>query len=386
MTVARSRKLDSPVTPLVLALLAIGAFVTWRLEQRGWDPSLFVLAGDRFFDPAADHAGLKVGRDSQGYDGQFCYRLALDPLTRRQDDFGIRLDLPRKRQQRILYPVLAWLASGGGRPAAVAWALLGVNCAALCAMAWLGGRLARAVGRHAAWGVVFPLSAPYALSLARDLNEIVAGTMVLAALLAMERRRPVCAALALALAVLARETSLILVAGAGIDWLWRRARREPRLVPLGVVVTPALTWLAWQAWLWRVWSTSGGELTSDLGAPGVAMLGFWREVAAMTRHQDVVSFIQISAMVAWAAAVLACLEGSRAPRWVKVACVLALTLQLCFGRFVWVEDWSFLRVFADAYLLGTLVLLGSAGFIGRLALAGGLLAFVAQAAEVLVHR
>src|SRR5581483_2374315 len=46
-------------------------------------------------------------------DSQFYYRLALAPLDGRDPLYGVTMDDPAYRTQRIAYPLLAWAASFG---------------------------------------------------------------------------------------------------------------------------------------------------------------------------------------------------------------------------------------------------------------------------------
>src|SRR3990172_6865503 len=101
-----------------------GLLLIFYLSAYAWDPSVFIVAGERFTSPRAD---IYI-HPRDGYDGQFYYRLALDPLTIERTAHGIRLDNPPYRQQRILYPVLAWLV---GRVIPVPWAMLLVNYIAM---------------------------------------------------------------------------------------------------------------------------------------------------------------------------------------------------------------------------------------------------------------
>ena len=107
------QRLDAPSLSLGLSAAAYMVFVLLRLRAHGYDPSYFVTAGDQFVDVARAPGSLSILKNSSGYDGQFYYRLALDPFTGRQTDFGITLDLPETRQSRIVYPLLVWLLSPG---------------------------------------------------------------------------------------------------------------------------------------------------------------------------------------------------------------------------------------------------------------------------------
>ena len=171
----RLRKLQRPVigvwvwldrrwVVMLITLVFALAFCVVRLQGLGGGPASFVVAGDRFVRIPAAPAGLPVTH-GPGYDGQFFYRLSLRPWTQERTEFGITLDEPAYRQQRIVYPLVSFVVARGG-PAVTAWALVGWNLAAAAALGWLGAALARRRGRHALWGLAvaaypgFVLSSP----------------------------------------------------------------------------------------------------------------------------------------------------------------------------------------------------------------------------------
>jgi hypothetical protein len=145
----RLRKLQRPVigvwvwldrrwVVMLITLVFALAFCVVRLQGLGGGPASFVVAGDRFVRIPAAPAGLPVIH-GPGYDGQFFYRLSLRPWTQERTEFGITLDEPAYRQQRIVYPLVSFVVARGG-PAATA-------------LGWLGAALARRRGRHALWGL-----------------------------------------------------------------------------------------------------------------------------------------------------------------------------------------------------------------------------------------
>jgi hypothetical protein len=97
---------NSPWLTMLITAIVYLAFIVVRLEMHNGDASVFVVAGDRFVDAGQTPPDLMVRPTSDGYDGQFYYRLALDPFTKRVVDFGISLSNPVWRQQRIAYPLL----------------------------------------------------------------------------------------------------------------------------------------------------------------------------------------------------------------------------------------------------------------------------------------
>lgn len=255
------RRLDSPGRVGMAASLAGAVFVALRtmVAGTGHVAALF-LVGSAFADRRQLPRGVPV-ISGQGYDGQFYYRLALDPADFAERAFGIRLD-SAERFGRILYPALAWLFAGG-HAAAVPYSLLAVNVICLGLLAALGASLARRSHLHPAWGLALAAYAGFLWTLGRDLTELVAAVALVAGLLAIRAGRPVLAGLALAAAALGRETELMAagcVLAADLACVLRRrfdattaagraVRRlgaSERTIGWQAWVTPFLVYGAWQ--------------------------------------------------------------------------------------------------------------------------------------------
>src|ERR1700677_4129602 len=83
---------DSPLTSLLVASSVATLFVVLRwLVAAHRQLGRFVVAGSNFASPGRVPKDLPVGNGA-GYDGQFYYRLALDPFDLAHSAFGIRLD------------------------------------------------------------------------------------------------------------------------------------------------------------------------------------------------------------------------------------------------------------------------------------------------------
>jgi hypothetical protein len=259
---------DRPAVVMAVALLAAGIYVLFRLDAFGWDPSRFVVAGSEYVTAGAPST-LAVLPGSGGYDGQFFFRLALDPFTTTRIAHGIILDLPAYRQQRIVYPLLAWLFSGGN-PVAAAWALIGVNVAAYAGLGYLAGSLARSYNRNALLGLIVVAYPGFLMSLSRDLCEIVATFFLLASLLALRKQRYLSSALLMTLAILSKETTIVVAGAMGLDWVltlvrnyWRARHGRPALHndwcgwAKIVFLVPLLVESVWQVVLDLTWGTTG---------------------------------------------------------------------------------------------------------------------------------
>ena len=225
---------DRPAAAWPIAVAAWASFALLRLGlAAGGNITRFVRAAR----PYVHHNGVPPGLfvfPGNGYDGQFYYRLALDPADLHRTAFGITMDAPF-RVQRIGYPALAWLVSSGHH-AWVPAALVAVNVLALGAVALAGGMLARDAGRHALWGLLLAGDFGFAMSVGNDLTEPVAAACLLGGILACRRGRPVLAGIAFGYGALTRETVLIVPLALGLTRVLSWARRSAR---------PGLADLAW---------------------------------------------------------------------------------------------------------------------------------------------
>ena len=341
--------------PLVTALAAVlfGCIVVAAQLAREGDVSAFVRAAPPWVNAAAVPADLHVG--SAGYDGEFYYALALDPLTDRRTDHGVTLDLPAYRQQRIVYPLLAWAVSLGDARR-VPWALVIVNLVGLAAIGWLGGRLAHGARRHASWGLLFALYPGFVITLTSDLTEIVAASFVLAALLWLRGRRTVRAAGALSLAVLSRETTVLLAAVAGLAALVASWRRPRRWVPL---LLPGIVFVGWQLFLaahWHEAATREGATAVSLPFLGL-LVALWADPQRFAPLRLAVWAAIVVFVVAMVLIGVRSVGSARTPheRWAFYA-YLALATVLEVN--IWATG-AVLRALTELAMLTALLALGS---------------------------
>jgi hypothetical protein len=199
-------------------LMALGVVFGRLLVPADGDISRFVVAGDRYADPAAVDPPIHVIEDSWGYDGQFFWRLAVDPLQWElgRHHHGVIFD-SAYRPSRPGYPVVAWALSGGHAPWA-ATALVATNVLAFGVVAGLGALIAQRAGKLPITGLLVATTPGLVFALARDLSDVVALAGVVAGIVALQRRRYGWATAAWVGAVATREQALVVIAGYG---LWR---------------------------------------------------------------------------------------------------------------------------------------------------------------------
>lgn len=189
-------------------------------------PSVEVVRAD------IPNADLAPGR---GHDGQQFYAIARAPMH--LDEASEQLDRPRYRLQRPLFPLLAWALhpSGGGIGLVVSLLVVGVGGVLLSGVA--AGALSRALG-GGTWPAFCVPVLPGAYGALRITTaDTLALGLLLAALWAVETRRSRTAVIAGVAAVLAKEsTALLLVAHA----VTRRTRES--VLAAGSAVAAAGAW------------------------------------------------------------------------------------------------------------------------------------------------
>jgi hypothetical protein len=279
---ASLRRYDSPAVPALVALPVASLFVVlrWKVaaHRRLGD---FVVAGSRYTSRARIPKGLPVASGS-GYDGQFYYRLALDPFDLARTAFGVRLD-SLSRVERMGYPFLAWLVARG-QPASVPLALVVVNVIACGVVALAGGLLAKSAGRHSLWGLVFAGYWGYLWTLGRDLTELTAAAFLLLGLAALVRQAPVLSGVAFLCATVSKETSVLLVGTLALTALYLRVT-EP---PLASVLSPNG---------WSTGASAPGASAPGAFAPRTSTRGSLSRLAP--RRSDLAFLIPIGGFLAW---------------------------------------------------------------------------------------
>jgi hypothetical protein len=343
---------------VAITAVLYGVVVLGRLAYHQRDASFFITVGDAFYDPSLSPQKLSTG-SRYGYDGQFYYRLALDPFTNARVEYGIRIDNPAYRQQRIVYPVLAHILALGRIPW-VAWSMIVVNYLAVCGLAFSAARFAELFAMPAIYGLAIPFYPGVLLGLDRDLPDPLAISLMVCALYLLHSRRITFAACILALAVLTRETVILLAAALFVHSAWRALRRQSAWTESVLLMIPLATCAAWQLWIFARWGTFGPAAGSGNlhGVPLAAVILLIQAAhAALGFHPFLlIELLFLGAMILLAASVS--IRSTVSPG-VKLAWLLYLALAAFLSGGVWVEDWAFMRGCGELMVLGFIIVLGA---------------------------
>lgn len=398
------------VPALVGLVLAVG-FVGALLVRAGGDVSALVHAAPPWTEEGEGARGsLTVQPDVEdGFDGQFFYRIGVQPWSTERTVDGVTFDLPSLRNARWGYGAMAYAASAGD-PDLVPWALVGLNVGAAAAVGAIGGGLARSSGRHAAWGLLFVLWPGFAYSLSLDTSELVASAFLLSGLLALRHRRWVPGALLLTAAVLTRDTTAVVPFGVAATgaWLWWSGRRSAPPVPEqtasaavvpsggdgsgaavdrpgavlggtrgahgstevdadtggGLLLAGGLPLVAFSAWQLLQRSRFGALPLTSSGDSNLSfpMAGLVDQLVASLPPDgadEAFRLISLAGLVLLIGAAAWCWRGSVPPLAERVAWVPAVLVVLVLNAYLWSGATAFMRAATEAGLLSTLLVLGS---------------------------
>jgi hypothetical protein len=340
--------------PLIVVLVVYLGAIGVQLQRYDGDPTGFVQFGSEAAASVQPPAGAEVLADSIGYDGQFYYVLAMSPEIDRH--VQTVFETFEYRAQRIAYPVLAWLLSGGGSQVGLPWVLLAVNVvfavlATAAAAAWL-----RVHGRSGWLALAVGLTPGILMTILRDLTDVVGLAAALGALWAWSVRRERLTATALVVAVLARETMLILAAVLAYD-CWRRRRRDEQAAHPALLVLPAVAaFVAWEAYAtWRFdeipWTTAPSSLWQ---APGVGVAEALSVLVDQPASEVAWDLTYLFLCAAAVVAAIAALWRDRGPE--ALFCASQAAIVVLLGEVFWIDHWSFTRVTAP--LFASLLLAG----------------------------
>lgn len=335
----------------LLALAIGGGSVVVRLSSVDWSAT--------GIPRVAAHSGLgrlarRLDRDfhtvhRRGYDGQFYWGIAVDPVA--SGDAHRFFDKAPYRYGHPLYGWLAWLL-GAGDPAAAPITLLIVGLVSLAAAAMLAPSLA--VGSAAQWicGLVVALNPGLVFPVAGDLAEPLAVLALFGALYALSTRRIWLEWLCLAALPLAKEQLIVVLAAAVVYRLTERRTREAAL--LASACLPALAWWSFARIRLHAWFTSG---TTALGLPFVG----WR--AAFDHPGAAVFFALLLALC-----LVAAVRAFRRRGLVDLAYLALAAVAACLAPNATASFTTALRNTAFVSVLLPFVLLGNASRVFRLPL------------------
>lgn len=252
--ISRRKALNSPL--LVAAVALLGYLLIFALFFNHFkDLRDFILISEQFITRSDKSEAIKFDPTYEGYseyggyDGQFAYFIALDPVNARY-----YADNPPYRYTRILYPIAA-RALALGNPDWVPATLLLVNLIALAVGTWAVAVWCARRGLSPWLALVYAFYIGQAHSFTRDLHEPLAYCLVAVAVYLLDKERLLWAGVAFGLAALAREQTLIFpllyVLHLLVEGVTRRERARSVLRAGSLAALAVVPYALWQLFLLR---------------------------------------------------------------------------------------------------------------------------------------
>jgi len=270
--IRRLRGWGQVILPVLIVALLFGVVVGNRLSTYHGNPTGFVLFGSHFERVTHPPPGAVIN-SKYGYDGQFFYLQAKDPLLLHAATIAaFRRSRQPFRMQRVAYPALSYLVAGGRR-SAIPWAMLGVNVAVVLLVTLGFAIYALRRGWGGWWALAIGLLPGLLVGTLRDLSDPLACAAVVGGLMLWQRRHRWWAAVLLALAALAREPMILAVVAVAADtglraWQARDQDGEGRRIlkeAWPAVLVPVAVFVIWQAY-------AASRYGALLSSPGKAYL------------------------------------------------------------------------------------------------------------------
>lgn len=238
------------IGPTFVVFVFSSFFLIYHLSSHNWDPFSFVLIGGKF-DP-------KINNQSYGYDGQFSYQIAKDPVN------GWRyLDVPAYRYQRILYPILARSLSLGNQ-VLLPWMLILINYFSIIFATLLLEKILKINNLTRWYALSYGFFAGLWLSLRLDLTEPLAFLFVIVAIVAIQKEKILLGSLFLILASLTREVTIIFT----ISFLLSSLFQQNQTNRSKWFIVALLPFIIWQALLFGLFGEfairSGGAFATSI--------------------------------------------------------------------------------------------------------------------------
>ncbi len=247
------------LNPWKIIFILIFLYCIFTLANNNWDPMSFVLVGKQF-DPA-------LGVKELGYDGQFAYQIAKDPLNASR-----YLDVPAYRYQRILYPIIVFLLSFGN-DAIIPWLLILVNVFSLVIGTLATEKILSKYGHSRWYALAYGAFSGLILSVRLNLTEPLAFALVQWGVLYFIRNKLWKSLPFFALAALTRELTL-LFAAASVITLWASKQyRKGILWGFGAILPFAVWQVYLKTWFGDWGIGSGGARASSF--EWIPFRGWW---------------------------------------------------------------------------------------------------------------
>lgn len=225
--------------PSFIILLFCLAYTLANLSMSNYNPTSFLYLGKTFLEkdpqsPITQYVIETMGLPSNevGYDGQMYYYIALDPFNawRNLDTYG--------RYERILFPLTVKVAALGNS-FLIPYTMIAVNVLSVVIGTEIIARMLKSKGVSPWFSLVYGLYIGHLFVISRDCIETFSYMFVLLAIyVSEEKQKPIMSAFLFALALFAKETAILFVAGYAFGMIFKKLALKEKMKFLMITIIP----------------------------------------------------------------------------------------------------------------------------------------------------
>ena len=283
------------------------------------------------------------------YDGVYFYAIARDPLARGRAH-GL-IDLAAYRYGHPGYGWLAWVASAGGQPRLVPYALLIISLLGLGVAGFAASGLARDLGLSEWWGLSVAFNPGLLFAVTVDTSEAVEIALALLIVLAWARGRWLWAGVGIAVGSFTKEPLLLFPLAIAVRECLRfahgRRPSSPRARCSALVIGPIL-YGVWAIYCRHRLGVFSWTQVSQISWPFSGWVNTFQRAAAQTSTGEYQVGMITTALLVSAAGLLALglFRAVRRPDPLDAAFIAVAALAFCTNAFVLLYPKDLLRMLA----------------------------------------
>ena len=348
-------------TATILLLLT---FVSLRFAVGGFNASHFVVAGSDYV-VASETPNTILVKDGQGYDGQFFYRYALNPLNFNKTAYGITVDEPSYRMQRIAYPAIVWALSLGN-PKLVPPLMVLVNLLAFLGIIFFVLKLAKKLTVSTSYAIVPLFLYGLFMSLSRNLGEVVELFFFMGSVYYLFKKQTLMVLCFALLTLLTRETSIIAILFLLLALAISHYKNKEYLFSL-LPILPLIAWLAWRIYVLK--NMDSANLQQGYNHIGLPFKGIYdgmrlnwhfetpKQIAETFFYTIYLFWQTWFVVIIIKRSINYGVKPMQTSMFLQLGYLAWLLLAILFSATIYADDWGFVRVFSLWNLIGILLLM-----------------------------
>lgn len=347
---------------LLLAFALILLLTIFRWNKGGQNFSFFITAGSDYVDSSKNVNNIIIQK-GQGYDGQFFYKLALNPFNFNKEYQGVILDVPSYRIQRIAYPLAVWLLAFGN-PSSIPFSLVLVNILSFLGIIFFTKKIIDHLNADKIYAILpFFLCGIY-MSFSRDLSEVLELFFFVITVYYYLLNKNILFVIFSTLTIFTRETSMICLMPLALFKIFECKFHYKKIV---LFIIPFLGFLLWKIFLLKhIENANMNQGYNHLGFPFKGIIDGFLFNLNFTDTKHSVEFLFWILLLIWnifliyfslKAILKIKFNTNNSFAVFSLIYIFWLILACCFTQTIYVDDWGFVRVFSLWNLVGFLLII-----------------------------